>query len=65
MKTPTKCKPVSDGEWVQPVMKNYFMQCCDCGLIHRMNFEVVIRKGSVARVIFQAFRAKSAKSKRK
>ena len=24
-----KCKPVGAGEWVQPIMKGYLMQCCD------------------------------------
>lgn len=42
------------------VMKNYFMQCCDCGLIHRMNFRVVIKKNGMAAVQFQAFRAARA-----
>lgn len=56
-KTPKKCKKVGPGEWVQPVMKNYFMQCCDCGLIHRMNFAVRIDRHGMARPIFQAFRA--------
>ncbi len=36
-----RCKSVKSGEWVQPRRKNYYMQCCDCGLIHRMNFRIV------------------------
>ena len=32
---------VSDGEWVQPNMREYKMACCDCGLIHRMQFRIV------------------------
>jgi len=42
-------------------MKDYFMQCCDCGLIHRMNFRVVIDKNGRARVQFNAFRTKKTK----
>ena len=42
---------VADGEWVQPEPRGYLMQCCDCDLVHRMNFR--IRDG---RVQFQAFR---------
>lgn len=45
---------VQSGEWVQPRMDNYYFKCCDCGLVHRMNFRVV--KGTVR---FQAFRVKS------
>ena len=36
----------ADGwcDWVQPIMDGYRMSCCDCGLTHDMQFEVV-RKG--------------------
>lgn len=27
--------------WVSPIMKGYKMQCCDCGLIHEIDFKVV------------------------
>ena len=33
-------KPEKD-EWVQPIRKNYKMACCDCGLVHEMDFRVV------------------------
>jgi hypothetical protein len=32
---------VNANEWVQPVKKNYKMACCDCGLIHEMDFRIV------------------------
>ena len=28
------------SEWVQPDHKEYKMACCDCGLVHTMQFEV-------------------------
>jgi hypothetical protein len=28
------------GEWVQPVRNGYKMACCDCGLVHNMDFRV-------------------------
>lgn len=28
------------GELVLPNMKGYRMSCCDCGLVHRLDFEV-------------------------
>lgn len=28
------------GEWVQPVRCGYRMACCDCGLVHTMNFRL-------------------------
>lgn len=30
-------------EWVQPIRQGYRMSCCDCGLVHEMEFR--IRKG--------------------
>jgi hypothetical protein len=29
------------SEWVCPDPTQYFMQCCDCGLVHEMQFNVV------------------------
>lgn len=33
------------GEWIQPVRKAYRMACCDCGLVHLIDFRV--RNGRV------------------
>jgi Zn-finger protein len=52
-----KCTQVKPGEWVQPRRKNYIMQCCDCGLLHRMNFRIVRDKRGRNFIQFQAFRA--------
>ena len=30
------------SRWIRPVMDNYIMVCCDCGLAHRMQFKVGI-----------------------
>ncbi len=32
---------VESDEWVKPVMENYLMACCDCGLVHEIDFRVV------------------------
>lgn len=29
-----------EGEWVQPVEQGYKMACCDCGLVHNVEFRV-------------------------
>jgi hypothetical protein len=29
------------GEWIRPRLRNFREQCCDCGLIHRLDFRVV------------------------
>lgn len=31
-------------EWVQPIRKGYKMACCDCGLVHRLDFRIRRRK---------------------
>ena len=42
------------GRWVQPVERGYLMACCDCCLVHRLDFRIVgIRKN---RVQFRAYR---------
>ena len=46
-----KYPDVKDGEWVQPIKKQYTMICCDCGLIHAFDFR--IRNN---RTQFRAFR---------
>jgi Zn-finger protein len=46
------------GRWVQPVRKGYLMQCCDCALVHRMDFRIVSdESGYSQRVQFRAWRA--------
>jgi hypothetical protein len=47
--------PVTDGQWVQPVRRGYRMQCCDCGLVHQLNFRLVPR-GAGHTIQLQAFR---------
>lgn len=46
MKAPAMSKRVSYevisyGEWTRPRMKNFREQCCDCSLIHRLDFRIV------------------------
>lgn len=48
---------VEPGEWVQPVRRGYRLQCCDCGLMHRLNFRLIRYAGGTRHTIqFQAFR---------
>ena len=32
-----------DGEWVWPVRNGFKLACCDCGLVHEMDFRVLNR----------------------
>jgi hypothetical protein len=29
-----------ENEWIRPVKTNYKMACCDCGLVHNMDFKI-------------------------
>ncbi len=39
------------GQWIQPIKKGYKLACCDCGLVHRVDFRIY--RG---RVQFRVFR---------
>lgn len=49
--------PRGFSRWIQPMMPKYFLGCCDCNLVHEMQFRIVgVRK---LRVQFRARRAKA------
>lgn len=52
-------KRVEAGEWVRPVRRGYRMMCCDCGLVHTIDFKLV-PYGSGKKIIFQAARDERA-----
>lgn len=52
----TEVGPRGFSRWVQPVMEKYFLACCDCNLVHEMQFRVVGVKKQ--RVQFRVRRAK-------
>lgn len=41
----------NEGEWVQPKRKGYKLRCCDCGLVHTLDFRIKNK-----RIQFRAFR---------
>lgn len=30
----------ADGQWHEPIHDGYLAVCCDCGLVHRVDFKV-------------------------
>lgn len=52
---PKKYHHVTDGEWIQPPMRGGKDQCCDCGLVHTVNYR--IRDGKVQVQVFRDPRA--------
>ena len=48
------------GEWVQPVPRGYLLQCCECGLVHRIDFRVVKdKRKATKRMVIQGSRYKA------
>lgn len=45
------------GEWVRPIKHGYKLACCDCGLVHIMDFKTT-HKGQ--RVQFRVWRDERA-----
>lgn len=43
-KIPKRFKLAKENKWEQPVMDNYLMKCCDCGLIHDVDFRIAYGK---------------------
>lgn len=46
-----KYQQLGNGEWTKPVRSGYKMRCCDCGLVHKVDFKI-----SRGRVWLRAFR---------
>ena len=42
------------GEWIQPIRRGYKMACCDCGLVHTLDFKTVGTRSR--RIQFRVFR---------
>ncbi len=65
----SKSFPVKqDGEWIRPKMSGYRMQCCDCGLVHKLDFVVVDKESGEPMngfaVMFRAYRISKKKQKK-
>ena len=48
-----------DDEWIRPVRSGYKMACCDCGLVHKIDFKHV-PYGRGRKIIFRAARDERA-----
>lgn len=46
---------MKDGEWFAPKRNGYKMACCDCGLVHTLDFRLVPHGGG-KRIILRARR---------
>lgn len=32
--------PEKENKWIQPIRKGYGLACCDCGLVHELDFRI-------------------------
>ena len=48
---------VTDGEWITVHWKGNKDQCCDCGLIHRVNYRINEDSGRLEVQVFRDYRA--------
>jgi hypothetical protein len=48
-------RKLDPGVWVRPRRRGYLFGCCDCGLVHRVDFRVV-----EGRAEFRLYRAEAA-----
>ena len=46
------------GQWVQPIRRGYKLACCDCHLVHRVDFRVY--RGRAQFRVFRANRSTAA-----
>lgn len=45
------------GEWVKPKRRFYFLICCDCNLVHKLEFALKKDKKKRASIYFRAWRS--------
>jgi hypothetical protein len=50
---------INDQEWVEIPMRGLSLACCDCSLVHRMNFRI-LTNGKTKRFYMQANRDERA-----
>lgn len=53
-----KYPKVFEGEWIAPRKTAFRIGCCDCGLVHRLNFKVFSTKTKKiipGKILLQAF----------
>lgn len=36
---------IANGEWIEVAHRGFKEQCCDCGLVHKLNFRVNAKGG--------------------
>ena len=50
-----KYEKPEEGEWIRPIKVGYKFMCCDCGLVHKIDF-CHIKWGRGRRIMLRAWR---------
>lgn len=56
---------LQDGEWIFPEKEGFKWACCDCGLVHRLEFVTAPEDASLAFRATRDKRATAAKRRKK
>lgn len=51
----SKYEHVVQGKWYRVPMKDFDHQCCDCGLVHKINFRIKYTPGRKSRWLEMQF----------
>ncbi len=52
-----KYRKLQPGEWAYLRTRGHGIECCDCGLRHKLDFIIMNRKGDIINNLQLAFRA--------
>lgn len=56
-----KYPKIKAGQWIKPRRKGYQMACCDCGLVHELQFKLIKHgKDKKSYIFMRAFRNEMA-----
>lgn len=50
------------SEWISPKMRGYLMKCCDCGLVHEIDFRIVRYEGASRMSDFKVVRDRNVQT---
>lgn len=51
-----KYTQIRDGQWFAPRRKGHRLMCCDCGLVHVVDFAVLTLRNGGKKIAMRAFR---------
>lgn len=62
MARPGRYDQVKEGEWTSIDRRDNREQCCDCGLVHKIDYRIVEKNGGRNKIEFRCWRDDKATS---